>query len=105
MKLITKTKHKINASTPRLSDEDPDPLEQDDVENTSTQIADGWLPWDPEDIIDIRKLIEFRMDSKQQEIFVAFLNGQGYNDMGVTEKYWRYHFAKGIEFIKQELGL
>jgi hypothetical protein len=23
----------------------------------------------------------------------------------VSEKYWRYHFAKGIEFIKKELKL
>jgi hypothetical protein len=23
----------------------------------------------------------------------------------VTEKYWRYHFNKGIEFIKKELKL
>jgi hypothetical protein len=23
----------------------------------------------------------------------------------VSEKYWRYHFSKGIEFIKQELKL
>jgi len=26
-------------------------------------------------------------------------------ELGVTEKYWRYHFAKGIEFIKRELGI
>jgi hypothetical protein len=45
------------------------------------------------------------MDPKQKEVFVAFLNGESYNDIGVTEKYWRYHFAKGIEFIKQELRL
>jgi len=46
--------NKIKATTPRLSDEDPDPLEQDDVEGTSTQLIEGWFPWDPEDIIDIR---------------------------------------------------
>ena len=100
-----KTKHKIKATTPRLSDEDPDPLEQDDVEGTSTQLVEGWFPWDPEDIIDIRYLIEFHMPPKQQEVLLAFLNGLSYNDIGVTEKYWRYHFERGIEFIKKELKL
>jgi hypothetical protein len=98
-----KTKHKIKAITPRLSDEDPDPLEQDDVEGTSTQLIEGWLPWNPEDIIDIRYLIEYRMPVKSQEVLLAFLNGLSYNDIQVTEKYWRYHFVKGIEFLKKEL--
>lgn len=99
------TKHKIQAVTPRLSDEDPDPLEQDDVEGTSTQLVEGWLPWEPDDIQDIRNLIENNMPPKQREVLLAFLNGQSYNEIHVTEKYWRYHFSKGIEFIKKELGL
>lgn len=99
------TKHKIQAVTPRLSDEDPDPLEQDDVEGTSTQLVEGWLPWEPDDIQDIRNLIENNMPFKQREVLLAFLNGQSYNEIHVTEKYWRYHFSKGVEFIKKELGL
>lgn len=97
--------HKIQAVTPRLSDEDPDPLEQDDVEGTSTQLIEGWLPWDAEDIADIRYLIENNMPVTQRTILLAFLNGLNYNDIDVSEKYWRYHFSKGIEFIKKELGL
>ena len=100
-----KPKQKVNASTPRLSDEDPDPIERDDVPDGYHLLQEGWLPWDPEDVLDIRKLIENYMNPKQRSIFIAFLNGQSYNDIGVTEKYWRYHFAKGIEFIKQELRL
>lgn len=99
------TKHKIQAVTPRLSDEDPDPLEQDDVEGTSTQLIEGWLPWEPNDIQDIRNLIENNMPFKQREVLLAFLNGQSYNEIHVTEKYWRYHLSKGVEFIKKELGL
>lgn len=101
----TKTKHKINAIAPRLSDEDVDPIEQDETENSSMQVVEGWLPWDPEDIADIRRLIEDKMNTKQQFVIDAFLDGQNYHDINVTEKYWRYHFAKGIEFIKKELGL
>lgn len=101
----TKTKHKVNAVAPRLSDEDVDPIEQDEAENSSMQVVEGWLPWDPEDIADIRRLIAEKMNTKQQFVIDAFLDGQNYHDINVTEKYWRYHFAKGIEFIKKELGL
>jgi hypothetical protein len=95
----------VQAATPRLSDEDPDPLEQDEMDNSSTNQMEGWLPWDLEDILDIRRLIDNKMPPKQKQVFVAFLNGQSYNNIHVTEKYWRYHFAKGLEFIKRELKL
>jgi len=99
------TKHKVNAATPRLSDEELDPLEVDDNEGVSTELVEGYSPWTPEDMIDIRHLIENCMDTKQQFVFEAFLEGLTYADINVTEKYWRYHFAKGVEFIKKELGL
>jgi len=100
-----KTKHKINATAPRLSDEDPDPIEQDEIEGISSAIIDGWLPWDPEDISDIRRLIAEKLPPKQQFIMEAFLDGLSYTDVCVTEKYWRYHFAKGVELIRKELKL
>jgi hypothetical protein len=96
---------KVKAVTPRLSDEDPDPLEQDELDNSSTNMVEGWLPWDSEDILDIKRLINGRMVDKQKEIFTAFLEGKSHIDLDVSEKYWRYHFTNGIEFIKQELGL
>ena len=101
----TKTKHKVNAIAPRLSDEDIDPIEQDDLDNVSNQIVEGWQPWDQEDIADIRRLIDEQMPVKQQFIISGFLEGLTYVELCVTEKYWRYHFAKGVEFIKKELGL
>jgi len=101
----TKTKHKINATAPRLSDEDIDPIEQDDVDSQGQLAVDGWLLWDAEDVMDIKRLIENKMPVKQQFVIEAFLDGQNYHDINVTEKYWRYHFAKGVEFIKKELKL
>jgi hypothetical protein len=101
----TKTKHKVNAVAPRLSDEDIDPIEQDDTDSVSSAIVDGWLPWEPEDIADIKRLIAEKMLEKQQYIMEAFLAGLSYTDLNVTEKHWRYHFAKGIEFIRKELKL
>jgi hypothetical protein len=100
-----KIKHKVNAIAPRLSDEDIDPIEQDESDSISNMVVEGWLPWDPEDILDIRRLIVDRMPAKQQYILESFLDGLSYTDLGVTEKYWRYHFSKGVEFIKRELKL
>jgi len=99
----TKTKYKINAVAPRLSDEDIDPIEQDDSENVTIPSSDGWLPWDPEDISDIRRLIAEGMPEKQRTVMESFLDGLSYADIYVTEKYWRYHLVKGIEFLKKEL--
>lgn len=101
----TKTKHKLNAVAPRLSDEDIDPIEQDESDNVSNQIVEGWQPWDQEDIEDIRRLIATRLPTKQKFIMEAFLDGRTYHDVGVTEKHWRYHFAKGVELIRKELKL
>ena len=98
-------KHKINAATPRLSDEELDPIELDDHDGVSTEMMEAYLPWNAEDILDIKRLIDEHMPKKQQEILLAFLEGLNHNDIMVTEKYWRYHFAKGVEFIKKELKL
>ena len=98
-------KTKIKAATPRLSDEELDPIEQDDNEGVSADMMEAYFPWSPEDIIDVRRLISKRMPEKQRYIFEAFLEGLTHNDVLVSEKYWRYHFAKGIDFIKKELKL
>jgi hypothetical protein len=105
LKTKTKTKHKVNAVAPRLSDEDIDPIEQDEVDNLLPHLTEGWLPWDAEDIVDIKKLIVEKMPEKQQFIIQSFLDGLNYTDVQVTEKHWRYHFEKGVKFIKKELKL
>ena len=92
----------INCSKPRLSDEEMDPIEQDDLEAASNQL-EGWVPWDLDDLIDIRDIIEERMPSKQRQVIGAFLSGMTYSEIGVSEKYWRYHYEKAIEFIQTEL--
>jgi hypothetical protein len=100
-----KTNHIIKAATPRLSDEELDPIEQDDNEGVSADMMEAHFPWSPEDIIDVKRLIQERMPEKQRYIFESFLEGLTHNDILVSEKYWRYHFAKGIEFIKKELKI
>lgn len=98
------TKHKVNQIAPRLSDEDLDPIEQDESDNiASSLISEGWLPWDQEDIADIKNFINTKMSADQRKVLQAFLQGLGYNDIRVTEKYWRYHFVNGVELIKKEL--
>jgi hypothetical protein len=99
------TKTKIKAATPRLSDEEIDELEKGDSEGASAEMIEAFFPWSPEDILDIKRLIVERMPAKQQFILEAFLEGLTHLDVGVTEKYWRYHFTKGVDFIKKELKL
>lgn len=99
------TKYIVKAVKPRLSDEEMDPIEQDDLEGLSNHANDGWVPWSMDDLIDIQRIIDERMSPKQQQIIEAFLLGMSYNDLGVTEKYWRYHYKKALEFIKKELEL
>jgi hypothetical protein len=94
----------INCSKPRLSDEEMDPIEQDDLEAVSQHSSEGWVPWDLDDLIDIRRIIDERMPIKQKQVIEAFLIGRTYLDVGMTEKYWRYHYDKAVEFIQKELG-
>lgn len=101
----TKTKHIIKAATPRLSDEEMDELEKGDSEGTSAEMIEAFYPWSPEDILDIKRLITDKMPVKQRFILGAFLEGLTHIDVNVTEKYWRYHFTKGVEIIKKELKL
>jgi hypothetical protein len=99
------TKYKFNCASPRLSDEELDPLEQEDSDFASGSSPDGWLPWSYDDVIDIKKIIETRMPEKQKVVIRAFLSGMSFNDIEVSEKYWRYHYQKAIEFIKKELKI
>ena len=101
----TKTKPKVTAATPRLSDEELDPIEQDDNEGVSSDMMEAYLPWSLEDIMDVKRLIADKLPTKQQFILEAFWEGLTHLDVDVTEKYWRYHFSRGIEFIKKELNL
>jgi len=101
----TKTKHRVCAATPRLSDEELDPIEQDDNDGISTELFEAFLPWSVEDIEDIKRLIATKMPVKERFILEAFLSGLTHIEANVTEKYWRYHFNKGVEFIKKELKL
>jgi hypothetical protein len=99
------TKYKINCAAPRLSDEEPDLMEQEDIEGITGSHMDGWLPWTQDDMIDIRTVIQGRMPQKQREVMEAFLMGHNAADLGVTEKYWRYHFKRAVQFIQKELGV
>jgi hypothetical protein len=81
-----------------------DPIEQDDVDGVSQNQSEGWLPWDLDDLIDIKRIIDERMPFKQKQVLEGFLAGMSFTDRGMTEKYWRYHYDKAVEFIQEELG-
>ena len=98
-------KYVLNCARPRLSDEEIDPIEQDEVDSKQSQPEEGWLPWTLDDLFDIQRIIDERMPLKQKEIIEAFLAGMNFNDLGITEKTYRYHFDKAVIFIKKELKL
>ena len=96
---------KIQAVAPRLSDEDRDPIEEDENDTVTTSITDGagWLSWDSEDIADVKRIIATRMPENSKKILQAFLNGLTYNDINVTEKFWRWHFNNGLQLLRKEM--
>lgn len=98
------TTYKKNCAAPRLSDEEPDLMEQEDANAMSWQHSEGWTPWGHDELIDIHRIMEEKMPVKQREVLEAFLAGITPHELGVTEKYWRYHYKKAIEFIKREIG-
>jgi hypothetical protein len=95
----------LKCSKTRLSDEEIDPLDWDDASALNDIVDTGWVAWDLDDLIDIERIIEERMPTKPKQIIEAFLMGLTYTDLGVSEKYWRYHYNKAVEFIKEELKL
>ena len=97
--------HIINGARPRLSDEEVDLIEQDDGESSEVSSEDGWVPWGIDDILSIKNIISSRMNQNQKEIIEAFLSGVTYEELGVSEKFYRYHYQKAVDFIKLELKL
>jgi hypothetical protein len=97
-------KHTINATIRRLSDEEPDALEQEDSSSEPTT-AGGWAPWGPDTIQDVYNIISDKLSDQQREILEAHLMGYNYKDLQVTEKYWRYHYAAAVKKIQKELKL
>jgi len=95
----------MNKASPRLSDEEPDPLERDDSDDDPLhESGDRGLPWDSDDLIDIRNIVD-ELPVEQQEIVEAMLLGQNHDDLEVTEKYWRYHLAKAVATIRRKMGI
>jgi len=80
-------------------------MEQEDLDGLSSANFEGWLPWTGDDIVDIRRIVQERLEPRQREIVEAFLTGRTAEEVGVTEKYWRYHLKRAVEFIKKEMGV
>lgn len=93
----------VFASLKRLSDEEPDPLENEDP--TVEPSTAGWAPWGPETIQDVYNIISDKLNEKQREIIEAHLMGYSHKDLCVSEKYWRYWYASAVNQIKKELKL
>jgi DNA-directed RNA polymerase specialized sigma24 family protein len=105
MFMKSKKQPKTNAARPRLSDEELDPLEDDDIESHNNEPDNEWVPWSSDDLIDIKRVMDQRMPEAQKIVLECFLHGITHKEIGVTEKYFRYHYKRAIKFIQKELGL
>ena len=63
------------------------------------------VPFRAENDADIQRIIEERMPREQKLVIESFLLGMNFKDIQVSEKFWRYHYQKAIEFIQKELKL
>lgn len=97
-------RHFVNATIRRLSDEEPDPLENDDA-SVEPSTTTGWASWGPDTIQDIYNIVSDRLSPQQREIIEAHLAGYNHHDLAVSEKYWRYHYGLAIKQIRKELKL
>ena len=98
------TNHVVNAAKPRLSDEELDLLELDEVDHGHLDTTEEWLPWGDEDLIDIYKIID-KMSEQPKQIIEAFLEGKNFRDINVGEKYFFYWYNKAIAIIQKELKI
>jgi len=97
-------KHIVNATIRRLSDEEPDPLENDDA-SVEPSTTTGWASWGPDTIQDIYNIVSDRLSPQQREIIEAHLAGYNHKDLAVTEKYWRYWMQSAVNKIRKELKI
>ena len=93
----------VHASIRRLSDEEPDPLENEDPATEPSSM--GWAPWGSDTIQDVYNIVSEKLNEKQREIIEAHLMGYNHKDLAVSEKYWRYWYASAIKKIQKELGI
>lgn len=95
---------RVNATIRRLSDEEVDPMENDDP-SIEPIAALQWVPWGADTIQDVYNIICDKLTSQQREIIEAHLMGYTHKDLAVTEKYWRYHWGQAVKRIKKELNV
>ena len=84
----------------------------------SPHLQDEWLDImevdttaEPYQLIDVEQISQAKRDRvtsrmhkilrpKELQIVLAFLFGLRYNEIGVTEKYWRYHINQAIKRLE-----
>jgi hypothetical protein len=92
---------RIKPISPKLWEEFPDIMEFDLINDdaieflveTNTPTINQRTLW---------KLID-RLEAKQRRMVIAFMRGNSYGDINVSEKTWRYNLEKGIKFMRKEL--
>ncbi len=93
---------RFNATMRRLSDEEIDPMESEDG-SMEPMDATHWAPWSSDTMQDVYNIITDKLLPPQKQVLEAHLAGFTYKDIGVSEKFWRYHWMQAIKRIKREL--
>lgn len=93
---------RFNATMRRLSDEEIDPMESEDGAMEPMD-ASHWAPWSSDTMQDVYNIITNKLLPQQKQVMEAHLAGFNHKDIGVSEKFWRYHWTLAIKRIKREL--
>ena len=92
---------RLKPISPKLWEEFPDIMEFDLINNDAVEfLVETKIPTINQRIL--WRLIS-RLEPKQHKMVIAFMRGNTHKDIGVTEKYWRYHLEKGIKSIREIL--
>ena len=88
-------------TTPKLSDEELDLLERNDM--LAINEFGGLVETNSADVkLDLEKAFKY-LTSAEQKVMIAKLNGYNHKEVSVTKKFWTYHLNKAIEKLQKHL--
>jgi len=92
---------RLKPISPKLWEELPDIMELDLINDDAVEfLVDTKIPTINQRLL--WKLVS-RLEPKQHRMVIAFMRGNTHEDIGVSEKTWRYHLEKGIKSMRKKL--
>ena len=92
---------RLKPISPKLWEQVPDIMEFDLINDDAVELLiETKIPTINQRVL--WKLVS-RLEPKQHRMVIAFMRGNTHEDIGVSEKTWRYHLEKGIKVMRKEL--